>query len=111
MSQRLIVGYRNLFFRKLNSVNCYSANRINSIFVITLIAPIAAPADSEPVSPINILAGGALNHKKPSPAPIKSIVTDSFEYVGSCKLPLVDVTEELKLELVEEYTRIKKLNI
>ena len=49
--------------------------------------------------------------KEPSPAPIKSIVTDSFEYVGSCKLPLVDVSEELKLELLEEYTRIKNLNI
>ena len=49
--------------------------------------------------------------KEPSPAPIKSIVTDSFEYVGSCKLPLVDVSEELKLELLDEYTRIKNLNI
>ena len=39
------------------------------IFVITLIDPIAAPADNEPVSPINIFAGGALNHKKPNPAP------------------------------------------
>ena len=49
--------------------------------------------------------------KEPSPAPIKSIVTDSYEYVGSCKLPLVDVTKELKLELIEEYSRIKNLNI
>ena len=48
-----------------------ATSRINSFFVITLIAPIAAPADNEPVSPINIFAGGALNHKKPNPAPIK----------------------------------------
>ena len=49
-----------------------ATNNINSFFVITLIAPIAAPADNEPVSPINIFAGGALNHKKPNPAPIKA---------------------------------------
>ena len=41
----------------------------NSFLVITLTAPMAPPAAREPVSPINIFAGGALNHKKPKPAP------------------------------------------
>ena len=40
-----------------------------SCLVITLIAPSAPPSASEPVSPMNTFAGGALNHKKPSPLP------------------------------------------
>ena len=46
-----------------------ATKRINSFFVITLIAPIAAPDDNEPVSPINIFAGGALYHKNPKQDP------------------------------------------
>ena len=42
------------------------ANTISSL-IITLIIPKAAPVDKEPVSPINTLAGGALN-QKPIPA-------------------------------------------
>ena len=34
------------------------------------IAPKDPPNANEPVSPINILAGGALNHKNPKQAPI-----------------------------------------
>ena len=45
-------------------------NKINSFFVITLIVPITAPRAKLPVSPIKTLAGGALYHKNPSPAPI-----------------------------------------
>ena len=44
-----------------------------SCLVITLIIPIDAPAEREPVSPINTLAGGALNHRKPNPAPTKAV--------------------------------------
>ena len=33
-------------------------------------APKDPPRDNEPVSPIKILAGGALNHKKPKQEPI-----------------------------------------
>ena len=45
------------------------ANTI-SCFVVTPIAPKEPPKANEPVSPINILAGGALNHKKPIDAPM-----------------------------------------
>ena len=41
-----------------------------SCLVATAIAPIMPPSASEPVSPMKIEAGGALNHRKPSPAPI-----------------------------------------
>ena len=43
-----------------------------SCFVATAIEPIAPPTDKEPVSPINTIAGGALNHKKPKPDPISA---------------------------------------
>ena len=33
-------------------------------------APKEPPKDNDPVSPINIFAGGALNHKKPKHDPI-----------------------------------------
>ena len=36
---------------------------------MTLMAPSAPPIDSEPVSPMNTMAGGALNQRKPRPAP------------------------------------------
>lgn len=49
--------------------------------------------------------------KEPSPAPIKAIINESFQYVGSCKLPLIDASDSLTLELVEEFKRIKNLNI
>ena len=41
-----------------------------SCFNKILIDPNAAPNESEPVSPINTIAGGALYHKKPSAEPI-----------------------------------------
>ena len=41
-----------------------------SCLVIIPTAPNEPPRDNEPVSPINIFAGGALNHKKPRQAPI-----------------------------------------
>ena len=36
---------------------------------MTLMAPKAPPMESEPVSPMNTMAGGALNQRKPNPAP------------------------------------------
>ena len=41
----------------------------SSCLVATLDIPRAPPKDNEPVSPMKISAGGALNHKKPNPAP------------------------------------------
>ena len=43
-----------------------------SCFVATATAPSAPPSASEPVSPMKIAAGGALNQRKPSPAPISA---------------------------------------
>ena len=43
-----------------------------SCLVATATAPSAPPMESEPVSPMNTAAGGALNHRKPSPAPISA---------------------------------------
>ena len=40
------------------------------MFVIIPTAPKEPPNDKDPVSPINIFAGGALNHKNPKHAPI-----------------------------------------
>ena len=41
-----------------------------SCFVMIPIAPNEPPKDNEPVSPIKIFAGGALNHKNPKHEPI-----------------------------------------
>src|SRR6185312_6662969 len=41
-----------------------------SCLVATAIAPIMPPSASDPVSPMKIEAGGALNHRNPNPAPI-----------------------------------------
>ena len=41
-----------------------------SCLVATATAPSAPPSASEPVSPMKILAGGALYQRKPRPAPI-----------------------------------------
>ena len=43
--------------------------KTSSCLVITAIEPKIAPKDNEPVSPIKIIAGGALNHKKPRQLP------------------------------------------
>ena len=43
-----------------------------SCLVTTATAPSAPPIASEPVSPMNTMAGGALNHRKPRPAPISA---------------------------------------
>ena len=40
-----------------------------SVLVITAIPAIAPPSPSEPVSPMKIVAGNALNHRKPMHAP------------------------------------------
>jgi hypothetical protein len=45
-----------------------------SCLVATAIAPSAPPSASEPVSPMNTAAGGALYHRKPSPPPISPAV-------------------------------------
>ena len=45
------------------------ANTISCLVMIP-IAPNEPPNESEPVSPMKIFAGGALNHKKPKHAPI-----------------------------------------
>ena len=58
-----------------------------------------------------------LNHiydllfQEPSPAPIKALLNDSFEFVGSCKLPLVDASNDLKNKLIQELSRIKNLKL
>ena len=71
-----------LFPVNLNDITCAiteTASKTNkppviaktiSCFVITPTAPKEPPRAKEPVSPINIYAGGALNHKKPKQAPI-----------------------------------------
>src|SRR5207344_2333445 len=41
-----------------------------SCLVATATPPSAPPSASEPVSPMKTAAGGALNHRNPSPAPI-----------------------------------------
>lgn len=48
---------------------------------------------------------------EPSPAPIKAILSESFQYVGSCKLPLIDASPGLLSKLIIEYKRIKKLKL
>ena len=49
----------------------YTVARSDSdTITITATAAREPPNDNEPVSPINILAGGALNHKKPKQEPI-----------------------------------------
>ena len=42
-----------------------------SVFVITASPAIAPPRPSEPVSPMKIVAGNALNHRKPTHAPTR----------------------------------------
>src|SRR3546814_11354633 len=41
----------------------------SSRLVTKAMEPSAPPQDSEPVSPMKTMAGGALNHRKPRPAP------------------------------------------
>ncbi len=43
-----------------------------SCLVATAMAPSAPPSARLPVSPMKTMAGGALNHRKPSPAPISA---------------------------------------
>ena len=49
--------------------------------------------------------------EEPSPGPIKAILNESFQYVGSCKLPLINASPELLDKLIHEYKRIKKLKL
>ena len=43
----------------------------SSVWVITASPAIAPPSPSEPVSPMKIVAGNALNHRKPTQAPTR----------------------------------------
>ena len=43
-----------------------------SCLVATATAPSAPPSARLPMSPMNTAAGGALNHRKPMPAPISA---------------------------------------
>ena len=45
-------------------------DNVKTLLVNNAIEPKIAPILKEPVSPINIFAGGALNHKNPKPEPI-----------------------------------------
>ena len=60
-----------------------------SCLVIIPTAPNDPPSDKDPVSPINILAGGALNHKKPRQDPIiaprKTETSPTSFIYGICK--------------------------
>ena len=47
-------------------------NKTISCLIIMLIDPNAAPIDKDPVSPIKIFAGWALNHKNPKHEPINA---------------------------------------
>ena len=42
-----------------------------SVLVMTASPAIAPPSPSEPVSPMKIVAGNALNHRKPTQAPTR----------------------------------------
>ena len=63
--------------------------KTTSCLAIILTAPNDPPNDSEPVSHIKILAGGALNHKKPRHAPTidpqKIEASPTFKIYGICK--------------------------
>ncbi len=48
-----------------------------SVWVITASAPIAPPRPSEPVSPMKIEAGKALNQRKPIEAPTKQAASSA----------------------------------
>ena len=50
-------------------ISYVSGNTISCLVIIPT-APSEPPNDKDPVSPIKIFAGGALNHKKPKQAPI-----------------------------------------
>ena len=60
-----------------------------SCLEIILTAPNDPPKDKEPVSPIKILAGGALNHKKPKQEPTidpqKIEASPTLGIYGICK--------------------------
>ena len=47
-------------------------NSTSSCLVMTLTAPRAPPKDNDPVSPMKIFAGGALNQRKPRPPPTRA---------------------------------------
>ena len=47
-----------------------------SCLVATAMAPSAPPSASDPVSPMNTAAGGALYHRNPSPPPISARAED-----------------------------------
>ena len=52
-----------------------SSSTSNSVRVITAMPASAPPSDSEPVSPMKILAGEAFHHRKPNSAPVKQAAT------------------------------------
>src|SRR5215471_12302739 len=59
--------------------------RTISCLVATAIAPSMPPSASEPVSPMKTEAGGALNQRKPSPAPITAPHTTASSPVPATK--------------------------
>src|SRR5262252_6724227 len=59
--------------------------RTISCLVATAIAPSMPPSASEPVSPMKTEAGGALNQRKPSPAPITAPHTTASSPVPGTK--------------------------
>ena len=74
---------KTLFLNNLKEMTCITTEIVsstktppitrstNSCFVITAVEPKTEPSDSDPVSPINIFAGGALNQRKPRQLPIR----------------------------------------
>ena len=64
-----------------------------SCLVATAIAPSAPPSASEPVSPMKIIAGGALNQRNPRPAP-----TSAPQITASSPAPC----DEMDLQIIGE---------
>ena len=60
--------------------------------------PITPPRDNEPVSPIKISAGGALNHRKPNPAPNNAIKTIAISPTQAHNL-IADMKKNLYFQL------------
>ena len=65
-----------------------------SCLVTTPIAPKEPPKAKEPVSPINILAGGALNHRNPIEAPIIAPQKQQPRLLPQCK-ELINIQQKL----------------
>ena len=85
-------------------------DKIISCLVATAIAPIVPPTDKDPVSPINTIAGGALNQRNPKPEPINAahIMTNSpvsltkgiFRYSEYIRFPVKYVIKAKDKEVI-----------